>query len=162
MCRTELYSTPYNKSLCLYFLPITIKGEYIILDGYDISIVIPENYEEHELYEASEKTCFKQYWIINLLLPAPFFFSSPLSSAVCRTWVLPSAMLHWHFSFAPLALWRTWGVSPLTNVCRCKFSFRVCFIFSQYLKGLQFCSYFENAFWFCRVSRGKYFCSWFH
>lgn len=160
MCRTELYSTPYNKSLCLYFLPITIKGEYIILDGYDISIVIPENYEEHELYEASEKTCFKQYWIINLLLPTPFFFSSPLSSAVCRTWVLPSAMLHWHFSFAPLALWRTWGVSPLTNVCRCKFSQSMLHLFTV-PKGATVL-FFENAFWFCRVSRGKYFCNWFH
>lgn len=47
-------------------------------DGCGISIAIPEIYKEQELYAAPEKTCFKQYWIINFILPVTvevFFFS---------------------------------------------------------------------------------------
>lgn len=151
--------------LCLYFaylyifLPIAIKRDYMIINGYGISIAIPKNYLECALHRVPEKNCFKQYWILNLHPLLQFFFSWPLSSAIGWTWVLPSQCFT--------------DVSLLLLSCSAKnqkyfsndkcvwmqmSSFRARFVFLQSLKGdwshESFVLYFENTFWFCQECQG--------
>lgn len=46
----------------------------MIWDGCGLSIAIPPNYEEQESHWTPEKTCFKQYWLINFILSVTVLF----------------------------------------------------------------------------------------
>lgn len=149
--------------LCLYFarisfLPIKIKRDYMILNGYGIPVVIPKNYLECKLYRAPEKNCFKQCWILNLhpllqffsldLFPQPFaeHGSCPLSVSLTSLFCSScSAKNQKYFSSDKCVLMQM-------------SSFRACFIFLQSLKGdcsyESFVLYFENTFWFCQECEG--------
>lgn len=144
MCRVEFSGILYNKTPHIFCL-LSYKWGYMIWDGCGISVAIPEIYEEQELYVAPEKTCFKHYWIINLILPVTVGFFSSLDLFPWQ-FVEPCPGFYRHLFFAPLFLWRT-----KLNVCWCKFSLLdYSLSFCSPNRGYSFVLYFENTFWFYR------------
>lgn len=154
--------------LCLYFaylyifLPIAIKRDYMIINGYGISIAIPKNYLECALHRVPDQNCFKQYWILNLHPLLQFFFSWPLSSAIGWTWVLPSQC----FTDVSLLLFceepkvfLQWQMCVDADVLF-QSTLHIFAVPKGGLFSWEFCSLFwKHILVLPRVSRGKYICS---